>query len=76
MALLAIQPDRSAPRQQLLPRRLIDVRWNAANSDAMTREERREMRDNALVGYVPALNPREAAPKHPRGRRVGRSSVL
>ena len=34
------------------------------------------MRDNALVGYVPALNPREAAPKRPRGRRVGRSSVL
>lgn len=48
----------------------------AENTDTMSRTERRDMRDNELVGYVPAPAPKEPAEKRPRGRRSARSSVF
>lgn len=48
----------------------------AENTDTMSRAERRDMRDNELVGYVPAAAPKEAPEKRVRGRRSARSSVF
>lgn len=46
------------------------------NTDMMTREQRRDMRENTLVGYVPAPAPKEPGEKRARGRRTGRSSAF
>lgn len=45
------------------------------NSERMTRDQRIEMRDNELVGYVPAPAPSTEPPK-PFVRRTGRSSSM
>ncbi len=45
------------------------------NSETLTQEERRAMRNIELIGYVPAQAPTERERRGPR-RRVGRSSIF
>lgn len=48
----------------------------ASNSERMTREERREMKDNTLIATVPADAPKEPARPRRVGRRSARSDYL